>query len=101
MIRYVDALHICIDGNFHFNLKPKHTDPNDFPLTKASSYFVHEDDFKYYILTTKPYPNEVCSGFILRFLPSSLNVWTSPRHAASSLQWVLGNTKAPSRASSR
>ena len=43
------------------NLKPKHTDPKDFPLTKASSYFVHEDDFKYYIATTKPYPNEVGS----------------------------------------
>ena len=57
----MDALHICIDGNFHFNLKPKHTDPNDFPLTKARSYFVHEDDFKYYIATTKPYPNEVGS----------------------------------------
>ena len=63
----MDALHICIDGNFHFNLKPKHTDPNDFPLTKASSYFVHEDDFKYYIVTTKPYPNEVRSQINLLF----------------------------------
>ena len=57
----MDALHFCIDGNFHFNLKPKHTDPNDYPLTKGAAYFVHEDDFKEYIATTKPYPNEVRS----------------------------------------
>ena len=57
--RYVDALHFCIDGNFHFNLKPKHTDPKDFPPTKAGAYFVHEDDFKFHIDTTKPYPLEV------------------------------------------
>ncbi|KAI1788225.1 hypothetical protein LXA43DRAFT_895044 [Ganoderma leucocontextum] len=63
---YVDALHFCIDGNFHFNLKPKHTDPKDFPLTKGAAYFAHEDDFKTYIATTKPYPNEpsTCSQFV-------------------------------------
>ncbi|KAI1781959.1 hypothetical protein LXA43DRAFT_977822 [Ganoderma leucocontextum] len=63
---YMDALHFCIDGNFHFNLKPKHTDPNDYPLTKGAAYFAHEDDFKQYIATTKPYPNEpsTCSQFV-------------------------------------
>ncbi|PIL28189.1 hypothetical protein GSI_09726 [Ganoderma sinense ZZ0214-1] len=63
---YMDALHFCIDGNFHFNLKPKHTDPNDYPLTKGAAYFANEDDFKHYIATTKPYPNEpsTCSQFV-------------------------------------
>ncbi|EJF55675.1 hypothetical protein DICSQDRAFT_184244 [Dichomitus squalens LYAD-421 SS1] len=63
---HMDALHFCIDGNFHFNLKPKHTDPKDFPLTKGAAYFAHEDDFKAYIATTKPYPNEPskCSQFV-------------------------------------
>ena len=59
---YVDALHFCVDGNFHFNLKPKHSDPKDVPLTIGAAYFGHEEDFKYYIATTKPYPNEV-SGY--------------------------------------
>ncbi|KAI1784958.1 hypothetical protein LXA43DRAFT_900780 [Ganoderma leucocontextum] len=64
--QYMVALHFCIDGNFHFNLKPKHTDPNDYPLTKGAAYFAHEDDFKHYIATTKPYPNEpsTCSQFV-------------------------------------
>ena len=60
----MDALHVCIDGNFHFHLKPKHTDPKDFPLTKGAAYFAHEDDFKLYIDMTKPYPMEVCSMFM-------------------------------------
>ncbi|PIL25723.1 hypothetical protein GSI_11473 [Ganoderma sinense ZZ0214-1] len=63
---YVDALHFCVDGNFHFNLKPKHSDPKDVPLTLGAAYFGHEDDFKHYISTTKPYPNEpsTCSQFV-------------------------------------
>ena len=56
---YVDALHFCVDGNFHFNLKPKHSDPKDVPLTIGAAYLGHEEDFKHYIATTKPYPNEV------------------------------------------
>ena len=48
-----------MDGNFHFNLKAKHTDPRDFPLTKGAAYFAHEDDFKEYIAKAKPYPVEV------------------------------------------
>nr|VWO95310.1 Copper resistance-associated P-type ATPase [Ganoderma boninense] len=64
--KYVDALHFCVDGNFHFNLKPKHTDPKDVPLTLDAAYFGHEEDFKHYIATTKPYPNEpsTCSQFV-------------------------------------
>ncbi|KAI1791116.1 hypothetical protein LXA43DRAFT_872705, partial [Ganoderma leucocontextum] len=63
---YVDTLHFCVDGNFHFNLKPKHSDPKDVPLTNGAAYFAHEDDFKHYIATTKPYPNEpsTCSQFV-------------------------------------
>ena len=57
--RYLDALHYSIDGNFHFNLKLKHTDPKDFPLTKGAAYFVHEDDFKKYIAKAPPPKHEV------------------------------------------
>ncbi|KAI0699067.1 hypothetical protein C8T65DRAFT_581590, partial [Cerioporus squamosus] len=41
---HVDALRVTFDGNFHFNLKWKKTDANDFPFTKGAGYFVHKDD---------------------------------------------------------
>ena len=59
LCRYVDVLHFCINGNFHFNLKPKHTNPRDVPLTLGAGYFTHEEDFKHYIVMTKPYLNDV------------------------------------------
>ncbi|TBU45985.1 hypothetical protein BD309DRAFT_989187 [Dichomitus squalens] len=63
--QYLDALHYSIDGNFHFNLKLKHTDPKDFPLTKGAAYFVHEDDFKKYIAQApRPkYESSTCNEF--------------------------------------
>ncbi len=35
---------MTFDGNFHFNVKWKKTDSNDFPFTKGAGYFVHKDD---------------------------------------------------------
>ena len=57
--RYLDALHYSIDGNFHFNLKVKQTDPNDFPLTQAAAYFVHETDRKKFLGKAPPPKHEV------------------------------------------
>ncbi len=47
--RHVDALHLSMDGNFHFNLKNKHSDLADLPLTMGASYFAHEEDFAKYL----------------------------------------------------
>lgn len=40
---------MAFDGNFHFNLKCKRTDANDFPLTKGAGFFVHTDDIGKYL----------------------------------------------------
>ena len=48
-LRHVDALHVALDGNFHFNMKNKHTDPADLPLSMGASYFAHEMDFATYL----------------------------------------------------
>ena len=93
---YVDALHFCIDGNFHLGLKPKHTDLYDFPLTKGAVYFVHEDNFKQYIATTKPYLNEV-SAESRRHCIVTDDV-SSHQHVASSSPWEVGPTQVLSPA---
>ncbi|KAI1785825.1 hypothetical protein LXA43DRAFT_894803, partial [Ganoderma leucocontextum] len=63
--QYLDGLHYSIDGNFHFNLKLKQTDMNDFPLTQAAAYFVHEVDFKKYLAKAPPPKHETstCNEF--------------------------------------
>lgn len=49
MCRHVDALHLAMDGNFHFNLKTKHSNLADLPLSMGAGYFAHEADFAKYI----------------------------------------------------
>ncbi|RPD67803.1 hypothetical protein L226DRAFT_474379 [Lentinus tigrinus ALCF2SS1-7] len=46
---HVDALRVTFDGNFHFNLKWKQTDKNDFPLVQGAGFFVHADDMAKYL----------------------------------------------------
>ena len=96
----MDALHFCIDGNFHFNLKPKHTDPKDFPLTKGAAYFAHEDDFKTYIAKTKPYPNEVSFSSLSPYVRFLIVVASRP-NAVNSSPWEGASIRAQSQASSR
>ena len=38
-----------MDGNFHFNLKWKKTDPDDVALTQGAGFFVHADDVATYL----------------------------------------------------
>ena len=90
----MDALHFCIDGNFHFNLKPKHTDPNDYPLTKGAAYFAHEDDFKSYIATTKPYPNEVRVTTVQRLLDFDFR-FVQPSTCSQFVAMGAGKYKGP------
>ncbi|KAI1782416.1 hypothetical protein LXA43DRAFT_905863 [Ganoderma leucocontextum] len=63
--KYVDALHIAIDGNFHFNQKAPRSDPKDFPLTRGAAYFVHDEDFKKFLAKAPPPPKEpsTCVNF--------------------------------------
>ncbi|KAM5534229.1 hypothetical protein V8D89_012136 [Ganoderma adspersum] len=37
-LKYIDALHFAIDGNFHFNQKAPRSDPDDFPLTGGGHF---------------------------------------------------------------
>ena len=38
-----------MDGNYHFNMKPRETDQNDVAMSKNASYFVNHEDFGYFI----------------------------------------------------
>ncbi|KAI0705770.1 hypothetical protein C8T65DRAFT_577516, partial [Cerioporus squamosus] len=64
---HVDALRVTFDGNFHFNLKWKKTDPNDFPFTKGAGYFVHKDDMEKFLEKvgkgSKQKETSTCSNF--------------------------------------
>ncbi|KAI1786196.1 hypothetical protein LXA43DRAFT_898439, partial [Ganoderma leucocontextum] len=64
-LKYIDALHFAIDGNFHFNQKAPRSDPDDFPLTGGAAYFVHGEDFKKFLATAPPPPKEpsTCNNF--------------------------------------
>lgn len=57
--RFLDALFFSIDGNFVSHQKLKKSDPNDFPLTKGASYFMHEDDLSKFLKNSGPYKREV------------------------------------------
>ena len=48
-----------MDGNFHFNMKPKRTDPDDFPLTGGGGYFVTNAEFRLYAKTADGRTKEV------------------------------------------
>ena len=59
LLRYLDALHFAIDGNYHFNQKAPKSDPNDFPMTRGGSYFIHDLDFKHFHAKAPQPPKEV------------------------------------------
>ncbi len=58
-LRYVDAAQITQDGNFHYSMTNKHTDPKDPAMTKGASYYAHEDDSKLFLETTEHPEHEV------------------------------------------
>ena len=49
IVRYLDAMHYSIDGNFHLGLKNKATDVNDVALSENAAYFVNTKDFKTFL----------------------------------------------------
>lgn len=42
--RHIDALHISVDGNYHFGHGGKDTDENDKALSENAGHFVHQGD---------------------------------------------------------
>lgn len=63
--RFLHALYIVIDGNFHQNLKNKRRDHKDFPLTLGAAYFANEDDWDKYTTALGDVLPEVRNGLFL------------------------------------
>ena len=87
--RYLDALFFSIDGNFVSHQKRKKLDPNDFPLTKGASYFMHEDDLKKYLKKFGPLKREVSFVRAPGISVTNATTFGSTRRATSSARWGM------------
>ena len=83
-----------MDGNFHFNMKPKRTDPDDIPLTGGGGYFVNDADFKEYSKTVDSAKKEVTLTAVSDF--GEAHKHCSRRHATNSQPWARGSTRVRS-----
>ena len=90
--RHRDALHYSMDGNYHFNMKHKRRDPDDYPLTLGASYFANEDDFEYY-LANAPRPRNEVRTVALETTHDSQWRLCRNRLATSLPQWAKANTR--------